>query len=265
MDNPQIELAFSNTNVSGIASGTFSLQRRAMRAAAEAEKLLTWFVDKELGATDLVAIGDTEVDIGELSSFTNDRQLLRKAIQRIRTNPTSGKAPVIRITSINGDFSLIGLVRQNLRVMETISNIIKQVETLPGRKVITLLSRGMLFQPQLPGSDTVIERMQKLIDEANRARVSIYALSPAGVGNFGGETLQNFDSLIHLAKETGGRAIYNTNDTRVGFAEIVEKSRGYYLLAYKADPDTHARPHSIKVRLNRKDLRVEARTTAYTR
>ncbi|HSE18894.1 MAG TPA: VWA domain-containing protein [Pyrinomonadaceae bacterium] len=263
VDNPRIELAFSNSSANGVSSGSVSLMRRAVRGATEAERLLTWFVDKEIGPRDLVAIGDTEVDIGVLSSFTNDRAALHEAIQRIRNNPT--RTPAIRITSINGDSSLMGLVRQNLRVMETVSNVIRQVETLPGRKVITLMSRGMLFQPQLPGADIVIERMKKLIDQANRAHVSIYALSPAGVGNFGGDTLQNFDSLIHLANETGGRAIYSTNDTRIGFAEIVEKSRGYYMLGYKSDPDTHARPHSLKVRLNRNDLQVEARTTAYSR
>jgi VWFA-related protein len=263
VDNPRIEFAFSNSNARGVSSGSFSLLRRAIRGAEEAQKLLTWFVDKELGPRDLIAIGDTEVDIGVLSSFTNDRAALHQAIEQIRNNPT--RTPIIRITSINGDNSLAELVKQNLRVMETVSNTIKQLETLPGRKVITLMSRGMLFQPQLPGAAIVIERMKKLIDQANRAHVSIYALSPWGVGNFGGDTLQNFDSLIHLANETGGRAIYSTNDTRVGFAEIVEKSRGYYMLAYKTEPGTHARPHSVKVRLNRNDLQIEARTTAYSR
>ena len=265
VDNPRIEFAFSNANAYGISSGSFTLLRRAIRGAEEAEKLLNTFVEKELGPRDLMAIGDTEVDIGVLSSFTNDRATLRQAIRQIRSNPTSGRAPVIRITSINGSYSLKDLANQNLRVLDTISNVIKQLETVPGRKVITLLSRGMLFEPQLPGADIVIQRMRKLIDQANRARVSINALSPAGVGNFGGETLQNFDSMINLANETGGRAIYNTNDTRIGFAEIVERSRGYYLLAYKSEPDTHARPHSLKVHLNRDDLHVEARTTGYTR
>jgi len=38
--------------------------------------------------------------------------------------------------------------------------------------------------------------------------------------------------LISIAHETGGRAIYNTNDLRAGFADIMEENRGYYLLAY---------------------------------
>jgi len=265
VDNPRIEVAWSNANAYGISSGSLTLLRRAIRGAEEAEKLLTSFVDKELGPRDLMAIGDTEVDIGVLSSFTNDRATLKQAIRQIRSNPTSGRGPIIRVTSINGDYSLKDLANQNLRVIDTLSSVIKQLETVPGRKVVTLLSRGMLFQPQLQGADIVIERMRRLIEQANRARVSINALSPAGVGNFGGDTLQNFDGLIYLANETGGRAIYNTNDTRIGFAEIVERSRGYYLLAYKSDPETRERPHSLKVRLNRDGLHVEARTTGYTR
>lgn len=264
VDNPRIEFVTSYSGISSSASATFYLLQRAMRGAIEAEKLLTSFVDSEVGTRDLVAIGDTEVDIGVLSSFTNDRAVLRKAIHHIRNNPTGGSAPVIRVTLGGGGLDLRELANQNLRVLETLSNVIKQLETLPGRKTLTLLSRGMLFNPRWPEADVVIQRMEKVIDQANRAKVSIYTLSPSGVGNFGGDTLQNLDSLIHLAKETGGRAIYNTNDTRVGFAEVVEKSRGYYLLAYKADPETHGRPHSLKVRLNRDDLRVDARSTAYT-
>ena len=265
VDNPRIDFDFSNANARGISSGSITLLQRAIRGAEEAEKLLTSFVDNEVGPRDLVAIGDTEVDMGVLSSFTNDRATLRQAIRQIRSNPASGRAPVINVTLINGKPSLQDLVNQNLHVLETISNVIKQLETVPGRKVITLLSRGLLFERQLPGADRVFQRMRNLIDQANRAHVSINALSPAGVGNFGGERLQNFDGLIHLANETGGRAIYSTNDTRIGFAEIVERSRGYYLLAYKSDPGTLTRPHALKVQLNRNDLRIEARKTAYTR
>ena len=265
VDNPRIELISSYTNVLGGQSASSYLLQRAMRGAAEAERLLNWCVDQEVSPRDLVAIGDTEVDLGVLSSFTNDRAALREAIRQIRNNPTSERVPIIRVTLSGGSLGLAELVKQNLRVIETMSNVIKQLETLPGRKVITLLSRGMLFNPRYPGADAVIARMEQLIDQANRARVSIYTLSPAGVGNFGGETLQNFDSMIHLARETGGRAIYSTNDTRVGFAEIVEKTRGYYLLAYKGDPGTQTRPHSLKVRLSRDDLQIEARTTAYSR
>ena len=264
VDNPRIEFATSHASVSSSASASFYLLQRALFGAVEAEKLLAWFVDSEVGERDLVAIGDTEVDIGVLSSFTNDRAVLRKAIHHIRTNPTGGKSPVIRVTLGGDGLDVRELAKQNLRVLETLSNVIKQLETLPGRKTMTLLSRGLLFNPQWPGADVVIQRMKSVIDQANRAKVSIYALSPSGIGNFGRDSLQNLDSLIHLAKETGGRAIYNTNDTRVGFAEVVEKSRGYYLLAYKAAPDTHGRPHSFKVRLTRDDLRVDARSTAYT-
>ncbi len=264
VDNPRIEFVNSSAGISSSASASFYLLQRAMRGAIEAEKLLTSFVDGEVGERDLVAIGDTEVDIGVLSSFTNDRAVLRKAIHHIRHNPTGGRAPIIRVTLGGGSLDLRELANQNLRVLETLSNVIRQLGTLPGRKVLTLLSRGMLFNPRWPGADVVIQRMEKVIDQANRAKVSIYTLSPSGVGNLGGDPLQNLDSLIHLAKETGGRAIYNTNDTRVGFAEVVEKSRGYYLLAYKTDPETHGRPHSLKVRLSRDDLRVDARSTAYT-
>jgi hypothetical protein len=57
------------------------------------------------------------VDLGVLSSFTNDRTALRQAIREIRNNSSNGRTPIIRITSINGDLSLGDLAKQNLRVL----------------------------------------------------------------------------------------------------------------------------------------------------
>jgi hypothetical protein len=77
--------------------------------------------------------------------------------------------------------------------------------------------------------------------------------------------MQDLDGMVYLAKETGGRAIYSTNDARVGFAEVLEENRGYYLLGYNPGPDAVERPHKIKVNVKRPGLKVQARSAAYAK
>lgn len=283
VDNPLIDFGFSSSSATGVSSGSVSLRPRAVRSAEEAEKLLRWFVDSQMSEDDLVAISDTEVNIGVLRSFTNDREVLYAAIRRIRESAMTDEKQIIRLMSVNGDIGFKSLIQQNLAVIDTVSKVIDQVSTLPGRKIVSLISRGMMYDQRLPGSDVVRARIQELIEKANRARVSIYTMSPTGIGNLGGVSMagsrntgpgklsnfgslqgtQDLDSLIHIAKETGGRAIYSTNDFRVGFAEVLEENRGYYLLGYNPGSETIERPHRIRVVLRRPGLKVQARTTAY--
>lgn len=264
VSNPIIEVGFSFPGPGGgpPRSGNFSTQARAQRAADAARSLLTWFVDTQMTDLDLAAIADTDVELGVLSSFTNDRDVLRAAIKQVRENSSNGRSPVIRVMQVGGDGSLQPLVKQNLRMIETLENVISQVEKLPGRKIVTFVARGMLYNPNLPYSEVLRERVQKLIDSANRAQISIYTvqmrdLNPSG-GNFGN------DGLINLAKETGGRAIYNTNDLRVGFAKVIEENRGYYLLAYNPGADARGRPHRLSVRVKRPGVNVLKRSEAFT-
>ena len=179
---------------------------------------------------DLTAIADTDFDLGVLASFTNDREVLHAAIKQVRDKSANGSTPVIRVMVVDSDVTLQPLVKQNLRIIETLEGVISQIERLPGRKVVTFVARGTLYNPALPYFEVIRERLQKLIDRANRAQISIYTVQTKDLNPNGGN--RGDDGLINLARETGGRAIYNTNDLRVGYAGIIEENRGYYLLAY---------------------------------
>jgi VWFA-related protein len=265
VSNPIIEIAFSFPSRGGgpPISGSSNSQVRAIRAADATKSLLSWFVDSEMNDGDLVAVADLDVNIGVLSSFTNDRAVLRAAIKQVRENVANGNSPPIRIMSVSGDLSLQSLVKYNLHTMETLENVIGQVEMLPGRKVVTLVARGMLYNPRLPYAQVIIERMTKLIERANRAQIAIYTVQARDLNPRGGD--YGDDGLIDLAKQTGGRAIYNTNDLRVGFEQIVEESRGYYLLAYNPGAEASIRPHHLQVRVKRPGLKVLNRAQAYAR
>ena len=221
---------------------------------------LDQFIEKQMGPRDLVAILNAERDLGLLSRFTNNRELLQAASEEIRRQVA--EVPRTSLTSFNGQLSSAPVVSQNLVTLDLLSNAIERTQNLPGRKIIVLAMRGLLFNSRLPGSDRVQDRLRKLTAQANQAHIAIYTLSPSGLGLRGGG-LQDLDSLVALATETGGRAIYNTNDIGFGFAEILKENQGYYLLGYDPGEGKPMAPHKIKVRVKRPGLQAQSRAVAY--
>ncbi len=263
VSNPVIELGYSVAGRNGVASGSISSRARAVRSADSAQSLLKWFVDSQMNDNDLVAIADLDVNLGVLASFTNDREVLNEAIATMRRNATNGNSPAIQIMAVGSDLTLQPLVQYNLRLLDTLETIIGQLQTLPGRKVLTLVARGMLYNPNLPYSNVIKERRARLIEKANRAQIAIYTVQTRDLNARGGNYGE--DGLIDLANETGGRAIYNTNDVRVGFNEVIEENRGYYLLAYNLGSDADGRPRRLKINVNRPDAKVLSRLEAFSR
>ncbi|HWF88318.1 MAG TPA: hypothetical protein VN659_05765, partial [Pyrinomonadaceae bacterium] len=70
------------------------------------------------------------------------------------------------------------------------------------------------------------------------------------------------DGLNALAVDTGGKAIFNTNDLKQGLAPAIKETSTYYLLAWKPDTesDKKSRFRNLEVKLiNRPDLIVRVR------
>lgn len=233
--------------------------------AQASAKVLEKFVEQQMGPHDLAAIRESEGGSATLGALTTDRAALRRAVERVRRDPLK-KAPKVTII-VNGASNVIfePWVEQNLGVIRMMSEAVDQLERLPGRRVLVLLSRGMLYNHRALGAEKVRAAMHELIAKANKARVTLYTLNPRGpdVANLRGGGFQDSGGLMILARETGGRAVFNQNDLAQGFADVLEDNRGYYLLGYNPGPEATARPHDIQVRVRRPGLRVQARRTAY--
>ena len=70
------------------------------------------------------------------------------------------------------------------------------------------------------------------------------------------------DSLNALAADTGGKAVFNTNDLRKGLSPALKETSTYYLLAWKPDAESQkqGRFRNLEVKLvNRPDLTVRVR------
>lgn len=229
-------------------------------------RLLTRFVDEQMGPHDLTAIRDSEGLPGPFTALTADRTTLRRAIERVQADPLK-KGSKVTVVYTGSGWILDEWVEQNLQVLGMLDAAVEQLSRLPGRRVLVLVSRGMLYAMSEKGSARVRERMHELIAKANRAGVTVYTLNPRGpdTANLRGGGLQDNGGLMNLAAETGGRAIFNRNDIAAGFEGVLEENRGYYLLGYNPGPEAAARPHKIQVRVRRSGLRVQARSTAYAR
>lgn len=260
VSNPIIDLGIVTANVNGASYRSAPNVSSVSLDAQTVGRFLDQFIEKQMGPRDLVAILNAERDLGVLARFTNNRELLQAASQEIRRQ--AAEAPRDPLMIVNGRLTSGPLVDRNFATLEMLSDAIEQTRHLPGRKLIVLVARGFLFNPRLPGSDQVRARLRNLTAQANQAHIAIYALDPRGLGLRGGG-LQDLDSLVVLANETGGRAIYNTNDFSFGFAEILKENQGYYLLGYDPGESKPAAAHKIKVRVKRPGLQAQARAVAY--
>jgi len=256
ISNPIIDLGIINARGASLVSNITRVSLDAQTVGS----FLDQFIEKQMGPRDLVAILNAEHDLGVLSHFTNNRELLQAASQEIRRQ--AEEVPHTSVTMANGRLASAPLVDRNFETLELLSQAIEQTRHLPGRKLIVLVARGFLFNPMIPRADQVRERLRQLTAQANQSRISIYTLNPRGIGLSGGG-LQDQDSLITLANETGGRAIYNTNDASFGFAEVLKENQGYYLLGYDPGENKPATPHKIKVRVKRSGWQAQARAVAY--
>jgi VWFA-related protein len=283
------------------------------------ESLKKW-VDTQMQPGDLVAVIRTAAGMGALQQFTNDRRLLYAAIEQVQFHigrvGTASFAPIIgskletilpntQEVSPEADLTLFNNEIQQSYMLGSIGAVqyvLKGLRELPGRKSMVLFSENMKFtylegpglvNTEFTSKGVVAERLNRLIDEANRSSVVIHAIDPRGVvytgltaedftGAPGGdgppmttedvggidsqrneEVIASQDGMIALTQKTGGIFLHN-NDIQASLQRVVSDGDGYYLLGYLPDTSTFdpksRKFHSIRVRVRRTGLQVRSRT-----
>lgn len=104
-------------------------------------------------------------------------------------------------------------------------------------------------------------RLMDTYDRFTKEQIAIYPFDPRGVPAPPARAL-TFNSLRveDIAAETGGAAIYNTNDFRGAIAKIVNDTSHYYTLSYvppRAHDDGHY--HPIHIAVDRPGLKLSYR------
>jgi VWFA-related protein len=164
--------------------------------------------------------------------------------------------------------------------LSSLVNLMKSTSKLPGRKLVFFISDG--FMPNFTGSDftTMMDRATGI---ANRSSVVIYSIDARGLstdpvfdassgGGFdpsgimqsrlSGEQTFMQEPLHALAADTGGRALFNSNDLTGGVARALDETSRYYLLAWRPENDAQRASNFKKIKVTiagRPDLKVQLR------
>jgi VWFA-related protein len=283
----------------------------SVESARYARQALVKFINEQMEDGDLVAIIRTGAGIGALQQFTTDKRQLYAAAERVRWNPAGigklGAFAPMEAKIINNDSEEAQGVQANIekknKEMEEMRNdtfavgtigalgyIVRGMEDLPGRKSIMLISDGFkLYTEDSFGhlnAGSTMQKLQRLIDRANRAAVVIYTMDARGL-QYTERTSQDVqrdwtdeeawafvqgrqdllyntqDAMKQLARGTGGLAYLNSNDLSKGIRKALD-DQSYYLLGYEPDDSTFdpktARFNKLEVKVTRPGTMVRYRS-----
>jgi hypothetical protein len=119
-----------------------------------------------------------------------------------------------------------------------------------GRKALLFVSQGI----PLFGRSGETSRYNEIVHTANTNNTAIYTLDPSS------EIGRRPESLMSLAYETGGRPFIGSNRPSLQLPQMVRDASAYYLLGYTSPAPVDGKFHKIKVRLNKGDYEVRARS-----
>jgi VWFA-related protein len=204
-------------------------------SAARARQALLRFIDEKLGQNDEAAVASASGQIGFLQQFTDNRAVLRAAVERLRPrayNASDGQSPPMSeahaLAVTRGDPAVISffvdalrrevpnitretaenmvsaraqtITRQSQYVADntlySLESLVRYSAPLPGRKLLFFISDGFLLDTHEGNSR---ERMRRVTDAAARAGVVIYSMDAAGLRS------GTADAATEAAFDSGGR------------------------------------------------------------
>lgn len=194
-------------------------------------------------------------------------------------------------------FDALEREHQGLSSINALLALVNGMRAIPGRKSMVVFSEGF------GTAANARERFRSLIDTANRANVSIYAMDAAGLRTESSSTetkeainaaanqmlrrnpttdvtgtsmtgaLERANEMARndphvvlgqLTDQTGGILIRNTNDLAGGFKRVDQDMRNYYMLSYTPKNEAFdGKFRTISVKVNRPAVEVAARKGYY--
>ncbi|HEU4510694.1 MAG TPA: VWA domain-containing protein, partial [Pyrinomonadaceae bacterium] len=200
-----------------------------------------------------------------------------------RQNPGMSRDQAAAIVRGRAQSSQSQGARLTQNTLSGLERLVQSARNLPGRKVVFFLSGGFLIENQRGDS---IAKIRDITSAAAKNGVVIYSMDTRGLVStlhdaatdrpfdpFGrlslsthGELTATQDGMNALAADTGGKAIFNTNDLKKGLAPAIKETSEYYVLAWKPDDDSQRqrRFRNLEIKLiNRPELTVRVRKGYY--
>ena len=216
--------------------------KRTLRAFVEA-----------LGPYDLVAVMDPLTPLTHIE-FSRDRNKLLAIVNNFEGR--RGELFPVRSAAEEAQQSQRNIWELRAGVtLDAMNAIVTKLGGLrEGRKSVLFVSQG----PPVSLRSVNWPRMEDVVQSANRANVTIHTLDPRPLGSseFGGNLV-----LRRFSDETGGRAIFNTNDHASHLDDVFADASAYYLIGYAPSRGEVAdgKFHKIDVEVKRPRVRVSAR------
>jgi VWFA-related protein len=228
------------------------------------------YVDTQMSKADVVAVVAFSTRITVLANFTNDRDLLKKAIAQLTPTGENALSSPLYAAPANGEYDVqeytgaaytadetefnVFNTDQKLAAVEGLVNVLGGIS---GRKALIEFTGGITQT----GEENRAQ-LRAATDAANRADVSIYSIDSRGLlaAPPGGDASTNAatgtsmftgasvfhqtdqredsrDTLATLSTDTGGKAFYDLGDLSEAFPKIQQDNGGYYLLGYSLGPN----------------------------
>lgn len=151
----------------------------------------------------------------------------------------------------------------------SLESAMKSLARAPGRKLAFFVSDGFLLDAG-PRAAAVRDKLDHVIDAAQRAGVVVYTIHAAGLVNSSfldpgnsrpmdvqgrldiastGELAANQDALSAIASETGGRALRNTNFFDKWVSTVLDETSNYYVVAWRPEKEEEKLPKFRHVKI----------------
>jgi len=241
-----------------------------LRSAAAAAK----FIDTQMTAADLVAIMTYKgAAVRVKHDFTDKKEELRAAIQDLIygedkdgdgiPDPEPGTA----FGQDDAEFNIFNTDRQ----LSALQTAVTMLRSLAEQKAVIYFASGL----RLNGTDNQAQ-LRATVNAAIRANVTIFTIdarglvagaplgdatrpSQGGIGIFSGQVAnaaatqfqRSQDSLYALAKDTGGKPLFDYNDLSLGIVQAAQSMSSYYLIGYySTQTAADGKFRRVKVTLN---------------
>jgi VWFA-related protein len=266
-------------------------------AGMDAEQMLSStrsvkkFVAETMGADDLMAVFLYNGELRLISNLTNDRQSLSRELDKLDKEPPVSADTASADNADAGDpssdeagepiaddqeFAMFDTNRQFI----ALQSVLQFYREVPTRKSLLYFSSGIRNQD----ADNY-EELSRTTSIANRANASIYSVDarglvalapgggardrgPKGEGMFTAKKVNDQfanlaasqETLEALAKDTGGRALVDSNDFGKIFKQAQQDTSNYYLLGYYSSSSRKdGKFRKIEVRSRVPNLKVSFR------
>ncbi|MGI8783129.1 MAG: VWA domain-containing protein [Acidobacteriota bacterium] len=248
------------------------------------------FANSSMTPDDALAIYSFGNGLRLLTNFTNSRDVILSAIGKVdqlgkkQAATVPGEEPatdssdesVGEYVADETEFAMFDTNRQ-LSAIESLVQLYKEV---PQKKAIIFFSSGLTNS----GEETH-QQLRWTIDLANKNNTSVYtvdtrglvAITPGGraseagsrgTGLYSGTAMagqmtgfaNSQEALVTLAKDTGGKALLDSNDLAPVYRQVQKDAEHYYLVGYNSSNNAHdGRFRRIKVEVARPGVTLRYR------